>query len=95
MSKPVVGTVKIKQSCTQILNENLDRISVLFSAILCEKSAAQETSSDQAVLYDVILSVPGDTERTLSPDFIKRLQVGHKNNKNDHSARQTRTREYR
>ncbi|VEN61774.1 unnamed protein product [Callosobruchus maculatus] len=74
MSKSIVGTVKIKPTCTQLLKENLDRISVLFSAILSENSAVQEKTSDQAVLYDVFLSVPEETERVLSPDFITRLQ---------------------
>lgn len=71
MSKKVVGTVKIKSGCSHILKENLDRISVLFSADLDEHGK----KSDGFVLYDVLLNVPGDVERSLSPDFLSRLQV--------------------
>lgn len=73
MSKSVVGTVKIKPSCTQLLHKNLDRIAVLFSAILSEKFI-QEQPSD-FVLYNVLLSVPEDVERTVSTDFVNRIQV--------------------
>lgn len=73
MSKSVVGTVKIKPTCTQVLHKNLDRIAVLFSAILSEK-CQQEQSSDY-VLYNVQLSVPENVERTVSTDFISRIQV--------------------
>lgn len=73
MSKSVVGTVKIKPSCTQLLQKNLDRIEVLFSAILSEK-CQQEFTSDY-VLYNVLLSVPDDVQRSVSTDFITRIQV--------------------
>lgn len=73
MSKSVVGTVKIKPTCTQFLHKNLERIAVLFSAILSEK-CQQEQSSDY-VLYNVLLSVPENVERTVSADFISRIQV--------------------
>lgn len=73
MSKSVVGTVKIKPSCTQLLHNNLERISVLFSAILSER-CKQEQPSDY-VLYNVLLSVPENVERTVSTDFITRIQV--------------------
>lgn len=74
MSKSVVGTVKIKPNCTQLLRQNLDRISVLFSAVLNEKCLKPEKRSDY-VQYDVVVLVPDDFERTVSPDFITRLQV--------------------
>lgn len=73
MSKSVVGTVKIKTSCTQLLNKNLDRVAVLFSALLSER-CKQEQPSDY-VLYNVLLSVPEDVEFTVSTDFVTRIQV--------------------
>lgn len=77
MSKTIVGTVRIKQSCIQLLRENLDRISVLFSAILSEKCFSQDKSSDQTV-FEVLINAPDNSERSLSPDFVTRLQVGYK-----------------
>ncbi|XP_028133867.1 probable ribonuclease ZC3H12D isoform X1 [Diabrotica virgifera virgifera] len=73
MSNVVVGLVRIKQSCTQLLRENLDRISVLFSAVLSEKCFSQDKSSDHTI-FEVLITVPDNTERTLSPDFVTRLQ---------------------
>ncbi|CAH1116182.1 unnamed protein product [Phaedon cochleariae] len=73
MSKSVVGTVIIKRSCTQLLRDNVDRISVLFSAILSEKCSLQKTHSEHTV-FEVLISVPSDSERTPSPDFLSRLQ---------------------
>lgn len=75
MSKSVVGTVKIKPSCTQLLHKNLDRIAVLFSALLSEK--CKQEPSDY-VLYNVLLSVPEDVDRTVSTDFITRIQVSRR-----------------
>ncbi|XP_057664941.1 probable ribonuclease ZC3H12D isoform X1 [Diorhabda carinulata] len=73
MSKTVVGTVRVKQTCKQLLRENLDRISVLFSADLSEKCFPQDHSTDQTI-YDVLINAPDNSERTLSPDFLTRLQ---------------------
>lgn len=66
-----VGTVKIKSTCTQLLRENSERISVLFSARLSEEGRRQ----GGYVVHDVHLSVPGDAEAKVSSDFISRLQV--------------------
>lgn len=75
MSTTVVGTVKIKSSCTLLLKENSERISVLFSAQLCEKNRQQER--DGYVTYEVHLSLPCGAEKKLSTDFVTRLQVGY------------------
>lgn len=75
MSITVVGTVKIKSTCTQLLKENSERISALFSAQLCEKSV-QEYAADGYCVFDVRLLVPGGAEKKIASDFITRLQVG-------------------
>lgn len=70
MSRQVIGTVQIKLQCTQRLKENLDRISILFSAVLNEKTV-QEHINDGLVEYDVL--TVSDADR-LSSDFLVRLQ---------------------
>lgn len=70
MSKNVLGLVYIKSSCVTLLKENLDRIAVLFSADLCEKSV-QEQYKDGISSLEV--TAPVTLER--SPDFLNRLQV--------------------
>lgn len=75
MSTTVVGTVKIKSSCTQLLKENSERISVLFSAQLSEKCRQQER--DGCIIYEVHLALPSGAEKKLSADFVTRLQVGY------------------
>lgn len=71
MSKNAVGTVKIRSTCIPLLKENLDRILVLFAAILEEKTRC----GDNTVVYDVLLSGPEEIARSVSGDFITRLQV--------------------
>lgn len=78
MSITVVGTVKIKSTCTQLLKENSERISVLFSAQLSEQSP-QDSVCDGYVVYDVLLLAPSGAEKKISSDFITRLQVGCNN----------------
>ncbi|CAG9856569.1 unnamed protein product [Phyllotreta striolata] len=73
MSRTVVGAVRIKQSCTHLLRENLERISILFSAVLSEKCLSQDKPADQSV-FDVLISAPDNPQRSLSPDFVTRLQ---------------------
>lgn len=73
-TKTIVGQVHIKSQCSHLLKENYDRISVIFSAKLCEHSVKNQ-SNDDIVLYDVVLTVPNDCERSPSNDFISRLQV--------------------
>lgn len=75
MSTTAVGTVKIRSSCAQLLKENSERISVLFSAQLSEKGPRQQ-ERDSYVSYDVHLSAPSGAEKKLSADFVTRLQVG-------------------
>lgn len=76
MSLTVVGTVKIRPSCSQLLKENAERISVLFSAQLSEKPS-QDDPSDGYVVYDVRLLAPSGAEKKISADFVTRLQVGY------------------
>lgn len=75
MSTTVVGTVKIRSSCSQLLKENSERISVLFSTRLSEKKADRD---DGYASYDVHLSLPSGAEKKLSADLVARLQVGPK-----------------
>lgn len=69
MSTQFVGTVKVKPKCIPILRENLDRISVLFSANLTEKNAPN--NDDNFVFYDVISTASAER---ISSDFVSRLQ---------------------
>lgn len=66
-----LGTVRIKCSCTPLLLDNLDRISVLFAARLEEGR-----SKDEFVDYEVHSLAPSGCERAPSTDLITRLQVG-------------------
>lgn len=70
MSKNTVGTISLRSTCVPLLKENLDRILVLFAAILKEKTRC----SDHTVVYDVLLSGPEGPVRSVSGDFISRLQ---------------------
>ncbi|RZC38677.1 hypothetical protein BDFB_013570, partial [Asbolus verrucosus] len=65
----LVGTVRIKCTCTPLLKENLDRISVLFAARLEENA-----SEDDFVSFEVHSLAPSGCERAPSADFITRLQ---------------------
>ncbi|KAJ3646519.1 hypothetical protein Zmor_024104 [Zophobas morio] len=71
----LLGTVKIKCTCTPLLLENLDRISVLFAARL-EEPRAQNIAKDDLVSFEVHSLAPSGCERAPSADFITRLQVG-------------------
>ncbi|KYB26105.1 probable ribonuclease ZC3H12D isoform X1 [Tribolium castaneum] len=65
-----LGTVRIKCTCTPLLLENLDRISVLFAARLEEAH-----SKDEFVDFEVHSLAPSGCERAPSAaDFITRLQ---------------------
>ncbi|XP_066254279.1 probable ribonuclease ZC3H12D isoform X1 [Euwallacea similis] len=70
MSKNAIGTVRIRPTCIPLLKENFDRIHVLFAAILKEKTRCV----DNSVVYDVLLSGPEGLARTVSGDFVSRLQ---------------------
>lgn len=76
MSITIVGTVKIKSTCTQLLKENSERISVLFSAQLSEKTV-QEYAKEGYSVFEVCVLVPGGAEKKISSDFVTRLQVGY------------------
>ncbi|KAL1494071.1 hypothetical protein ABEB36_009727 [Hypothenemus hampei] len=66
-----IGTVRIKGTCVHLLRENLERILVLFAAILKEST---HNNSDNNVSYEVLLSGPEGIARSVSGDFIPRLQ---------------------
>jgi hypothetical protein len=70
----LLGTVRIKCTCTPLLQENLDRISVLFAARL-EEHRGDAASKDDFLSYEVHSLAPSGCERAPSADFITRLQV--------------------
>ncbi|KAJ3625136.1 hypothetical protein MTP99_018699 [Tenebrio molitor] len=70
----LLGTVRIKCTCTPLLQENLDRISVLFAARL-EEHRGDAASKDDFLSYEVHSLAPSGCERAPSADFISRLQV--------------------
>ncbi|XP_019770319.2 endoribonuclease ZC3H12A isoform X1 [Dendroctonus ponderosae] len=70
MSGNAIGTVTIKSKCVSLLIENLERILVLFAAVLKEKNRP----SDNIVVYNVLLSGGEDIARSVSADLITRIQ---------------------
>lgn len=79
-STTFLGTVKIKGTCTPLLLENLDRISVLFAARL-EENRCKNDTKDDFISFEVHSLAPVGCERAPSSDLINRLQVSYCGNK--------------